>query len=112
MKKYWVAFAIIPISCLLSVEMAKSDECSVFSRAQSLRIRDLKDVSCQIYYKLMYDDLQNKYILHQRGLYRMPASETVKYQKSLDNFIKVCVPEDPIVDKIERNEMPVDVNWP
>jgi hypothetical protein len=101
MIRWWLLFAIaVPASYLLGVDMANSDTNKVY---------ELKTFSCQLMYKVLRDDLENKLDLHDVGIYTMTPKIRKRYMKLLKEFEKNCIPEDPVVDKIERNEIPKDV---
>jgi hypothetical protein len=113
MTKWWVTFAIaIPVSYIFGVELAKSDSCSMRSpvaldsetKAHSIinqiNINQLKTVGCQLMYKVLSDDLQDKYNKHKQGKYTMSKSATKYYQGLVNDFNKNC----PITDPIESNE--------
>ena len=110
MTKWWIAFAIaVPLSYALGIHMAKADagpQCTDSNtRATCIlniyRLQELKSFSCQLMYKVLYDDLSNKLKLHEANIYRMPASEKVRYEALVADFMKKCVSEDPEMDKIE-----------
>lgn len=85
--------------------------CGYFCQLSGINLRNLKDTACQITYKAIYQDLKEKEILHRKGRYTMSAECKADYEEQISEFIKACVPGDPGLDRIERNQVPVEVNW-
>lgn len=85
--------------------------CGYFCQLSGLNLRNLKDTACQITYRIIYDDLREKEKLHKLGRYTMSAECKATYEEQISEFMKACVPEDPGLDQIERNQAPVEVNW-
>lgn len=108
MTKWWIAFAVaVPLSYAFGVELAKSDVCTMKSSRvgyggetkrdaiiNSIRIKELKTFSCQLMYKVLAQDLKEKYRQHEKGLYRMPANVKKYYEDRIDEFTKACLPQD------------------
>lgn len=85
--------------------------CTYTCQISAINLRNLKDVACQITYKVLYDDLREKEKLHRAGHYTMSAECKENYEEQISEFMKACVPADAELDRIERNQAPVEVNW-
>lgn len=85
--------------------------CGYMCQLSGVNLRNLKDVACQITYKAIYIDLKEKERLHKLGRYTMSAECKENYEEQISEFMKACVPGDPGLDQIERNQAPVEVNW-
>jgi hypothetical protein len=69
-----------------------------------INIKNLKTFSCQLIYKILMDDLEDKLARHNAHKYDMSTAEANKYQGLLDDLSNACIPKDPVVDRIERDE--------
>ncbi len=85
--------------------------CGYFCQLSGINLRNLKDTSCQITYKAIYQDLKEKELLHRQGHYTMSAECKANYEEQISEFMKACIPQDTELDRIERNQAPVEVNW-
>ena len=85
--------------------------CGYFCQLSGINLRNLKDTACQITYRAIYQDLKEKERLHTRGRYTMSAECKANYEEQISEFVKACVSKDAELDRIERNQAPVEVNW-
>lgn len=69
-----------------------------------INIKNLKTFSCQLTYKILMDDLEDKLARHNKHQYEMSAAEANRYQGLLDDLSNACISKTPEVDRIERDE--------
>lgn len=77
----------------------------------SINLRNLKETACQITYKTLYDDLREKEVAHKKGNYIMSDKIRKEYEETIQQWLTACVPKDAVLDRIERNQASVEVNW-